>query len=213
MRRGMAFAICCAILLVFAIVGSAVIVYASTDGATADQHARRLTNEFIATPTVPPPTAADICNSIEYAGWAVDRVVPCYRAVAAERGWAPEIIDAWQPWLITDPWGVVAKESRGCWNLTFGDIIGFGEPCTEMRGDQGGEDSGFGQATRAWYGDNGLLCRNHGVCSKWQIISDPYSSMLYSVILLVEYDGSSPWCFTRPWNSLRYHQCWLAPDR
>lgn len=30
-------------------------VSASTDGVTADQYARRLSNEFVATPTIPPP--------------------------------------------------------------------------------------------------------------------------------------------------------------
>lgn len=209
----MAVALWAALIAILAVaVGAACVAYADEE-ATADQHARRLSNEFIATPTVPPPSAADVCNGIEYVGYAVERAVPCYRAVAAERGWAPDIVDAWQPWLITDPWGVLAKESRGCWNLTFGDVIGFGEPCTEMRGGNDGEDAGFGQATLAWYGRNALLCKNHGVCSSRQIIESPYASMLYSVILLVEYDGSGPWCFTRPWNSTGYHQCWRAPDR
>lgn len=163
----------------------------------------------------PPPTARVVCNMATY--YAYDNGVDspaakCYRAVAAEEGWSAQKIAAWQPFLITEFSGVIQGEASSCWNLRGGDRIAAGEPCTAVRRTSSpGDDTGWGQATRSLWGSNAHLCLAFGVCHWSQIISDPHSSMLNSVIRVVDYNGSQPWCFAG-W-AITYHQCWEAPDR
>lgn len=182
--------------------------------ATADTAERQAMVQ--ATDTVPPLTARDVCNGLVYYSYRVEEARICYRAVAAERGWLPQTIDVWQPFVVdeTDS-SILAGESAYCWNMRRGDLVNIGAPCTEKwhwRGNQ--EDSGWGAATYVWYNPStGPLCLGYGYCSGAEIVASPYDSMLASVILLIELDGSGPWCFTRPWNSIGYHDCWEAPDR
>lgn len=165
--------------------------------------------------TLPPPSAAEVCNSMDYYAYANGADQPaalCYRAVAAEQGWDVAKIAAWQPFLITEFSGVIQGESSSCWNLRGGDRIAAGENCLNVRRTSSpGDDTGWGQATRSLWGSNAFLCKTFGVCSWQQIIESPYSSMLNSVIRVVDYNGSQPWCFAG-W-ARDYHQCWEAPDR
>lgn len=167
-------------------------------------------------PPPPPPTAAEVCNSMEYfayANGADQSAAICYRAVAAEQGWDAAKIAAWQPFLITEFSGVIQGESSSCWNLRGGDRIGAGENCLNKRSASNpGEDTGWGQATSSLWGRNAVLCLEFGVCSWRQIIESPYSSMLNSVIRVVDHSGGSrAWCWVR-WAQV-YHECWEAPDR
>jgi hypothetical protein len=182
--------------------------------ATTFQTADRL-ERYQATPTLPPPpqTAREVCNIQTYIAYDPGPSRICWRAVTAERGWTQAEIDAWQPFVIDEFSGVLQGESVHCWNLRFGDRVNAGEPCTQARLLHRGEDAGFGAATLSWYGRNATLCKNHGVCSAEQIVAEPYTSMLYSVVLLVEYDGRGPWCFRTPWDAWYYHDCWEAPGR
>lgn len=180
--------------------------------------------------TLPPPTARDVCNALIYTRFGVEAVETCFRAVTFEQGWLQADIDRWVPWVIHHPQGVMYGESEHCPYRVGGDLVTdecLTYRCAATAGKDpirynqlglpyckgGGEDTGFGQATRSWWGPGGLICKNHGYCSRDAIVATPYDSMLASIVLLIEYDGSGPWCFTKPWNAYNYHHCWDAPDR
>lgn len=162
--------------------------------------------------TLAPPTAAEECNYRIYVAYDPFPVVGCYRAVAAEQGWSVAKIDAWQPFLVTEFSSVTQGESSQCWNLRGGDRIAAGQPCAAVqRTRYPSDDTGWGQATRSLWGPTAHLCVSFGVCSWQQILADPYSSMLNSVVRVVDYAGSQPWCWAQ-W-AREYHDCWEAPDR
>jgi hypothetical protein len=198
---------------------SAGLVVASVSaGASTTETADRSERRVQATPTLAPPSAAEVCNSLTYYGYDPKPTYQCFIAVTSERGWMPQTQDAWDDFLVWDFAGVIQGESSHCWNMRFGDRIGAGEPCTSKRGPGTGEDSGFGQATCVLYCAHrgGVLCLKHGYCSGAEIVASPFDSMLASVVLLVEMGrpngGSDPWCYDA--RARDYHDCArLAPDR
>lgn len=181
---------------------------------TADRAERRL-NATQVTDTIPPPPrpASDICNSLTYRSYDSRPSGICFRAVTAERGWSRARIDSWFPFIVSEFSGVIQGESAHCWNVRRGEIIEGGRVCNEANKTRhtNAEDVGFGQATSSLWGSRGVLCVKHGVCSPGQILASPYTSMLYSIVLVVEELGSQPWCYDSRARS--YHQCWEAPDR
>lgn len=196
------------------VLGFAGIAHSATTTQTAD----RMAGDFIylGGDPEPPPTARVVCNMATYYAYDNDADSPaakCYRAVAAEEGWSAQKIAAWQPFLITNFSGVIQGESSSCWNLRGGDAIAAGENCLNKRSARyPGEDTGWGQATSSLWGRNAVLCINFGVCSPQHILESPHSSMLNSIIRVVDHSGGSrAWCWTG-W-AVTYHQCWTAPDR
>lgn len=203
----------------FATAASAVVVSGTAlgfaAGASVLETADRLERRQVVD-TLAPPTAREVCNSLTYVAYNALPVVQCYRAVTAERGWHVSTIDAWQAWLITDPWSVTQGESSQCPNLRGGDRIVAGENCLNKRSDPSpGSDTGFGQVTSIWYGHGDYLCER-GYCGWQSIVASPFDSMVASVVLPVEmgrpWGGSDPWCRFAQW-AFEYHRCERAPDR
>lgn len=164
-------------------------------------------------PPPPPPSARQVCNSLTYVAYDPGPSGTCFRAITQERGWGGKT-DLWFPFIVSEFSGVIQGESGHCWNVRRNEIIEAGEVCNEAnktRIGPLGDDVGFGQATSVWHGRNGWLCREHGYCGVNSILASPYDSMLATIVLLVEYQGSAPWCYSS--HARSYHQCWEAPDR
>jgi hypothetical protein len=169
--------------------------------------ARRELNAQQITDTVPPPpTIRQTVNALPYQHYNDVPAMKAYRLVAAERGWSSQRIEAWAP-FVRD---VMLGESAFCWNRRRGDIVASYSMCVITR--QGRyEDVGFGQVTTSFYGRDGLLCTQYGICSSAQILASPYDSMLWSLVVPIELDGSHPWCFNS--RARAYHPtCASAPD-
>jgi hypothetical protein len=151
-------------------------------------------------PEPPPPTAAEVCNTLVYDFEEMYGPMICFRAVAAEQG-IVHIAEA-EPWIFD----VIVKESGGCPFIRGGDRdIPVG--CTpKHRGS--GSDVGFGQATYSYYGPGGKLCTVYGICSSWQILASPYDSMLNSVVRVAILDGRYGYCDYE--GAPRYHACSLV---
>lgn len=184
-------------------------------GATVNERPIR-GGQIVVDDTIPPPpmSARQVCNSLTYVAYDPGPSGLCFRAVTAERGWSAERIASWFPFIVSEYSGVIQGESGHCWNVRRNEIIEAGEVCNEAnktRIGPLGDDVGFGQATSVWHGRNGWLCTEHGYCGVHSILASPYDSMLATIVLLVEYQGSGPWCFDA--RSRNYHQCWEAPDR
>lgn len=172
---------------------------------TADTQARRLDNAHQITSTLPPPSTRSQVNALAYQHYNDVPAMAAYRLVAAERGWGAARIEAWAP-FVRD---VMLGESAFCWNRRRGDVVeSYSLGCVITR--QGTHDDvGFGQVTASFYGHDASLCTGYGICSMGQILASPYDSMLWSVVVPIELDGSRPWCYSSAARS--YHKCWLAP--
>lgn len=177
-----------------------------SNGATAIEQADRIGNQQQATPTDPPPSIRDTVNAITYQHYNDLPALKAYRLVAAERGWDSSRIEAWAP-FVRD---VMLGESAFCWNRRRGDIVRSYSVGCIITQEGRYEDVGFGQVTTSFYGSTGLLCTRYGVCSMQQILASPYDSMLWSIVVPIELDGSHPWCYSGAARS--YHNCRLAPD-
>lgn len=139
----------------------------------------------------------------------VEPVRQTFASVACKRGWEPERIRAWWP-FIQD---VVMKESMGCFNLRRAPVFvrgtGWGDSCVDnLVRNRNTEDSGYGQVTRSGWGPRGVVCRQAGLCSPAQIIESPYNSMT-ALLVFVENNGKQPWCYSA--RARRFHNCSLAP--
>lgn len=158
------------------------------------------------TPTVPPPDARTTVNSLTFQHYNDIPAMTAFRLVAGERGWTAEWIKAWEPFVHD----VMLGESAFCWNRRRGDEVRpYSVGCVITR--QGThEDVGFGQVTSSFYGRDGLLCTRYGVCSMDRILASPYDSMLWSIVVPIELDGSHPWCWDA--RARAYHPtCRYAP--
>lgn len=155
----------------------------------------------------PPPTIRQTVNALTYQHYNDVPAMKAYRLVAAGRGWPSSRIEAWAPFVHD----VMIGESAFCWNRRRGDTVApYSVGCIITH--QGTHDDvGFGQVTRSFYGSNGLLCTMYGVCASGQILASPYDSMLWSIVVPLELDGSGPWCYSARARS--YHPaCRWAPD-
>jgi hypothetical protein len=163
------------------------------------------------TDTLPPSppllTARQIVNLLPYAYSHPEPAMQAYRIVATEHGWTSARIEAWAP-FVND---VMKGESYYCWNLLRGGIMVGTDSC-QLQSQGTHEDAGFAQLTSiSGWGAGLWMCVEHGICSRWDVIRDPWTSM-ESFLWLLERDGSKPWCFNS-W-AIRYHHCnVLAPDR
>lgn len=168
--------------------------------------ARRMLNAHQVTDTVPTPSIREMVNALPYQHYNDVPAMKAYRLTAVSWGWDSARIEAWAPFV----YDVMIGESAFCWNRRRGDIVKSYSMCVITQ--QGRyEDVGFGQVTTSFYGADGLLCTKYGVCSSGQVLASPYDSMLWSVIVPIELDGSHPWCFNS--RARAYHKCGLAPDR
>lgn len=162
------------------------------------------------TDTLPPPpvpkTPRQRVNEIHYQFMNEAPAKEAWFIVTKANGWSPEKQAAWWPFSRD----VLLGESGFCPNRLRGDVMPFpNEGCVQTRQGQY-EDAGFAQLISVHYGPGMWLCVEHGICSKWTIISEPWISMEVFIWLL-DREGSQPWCFA-DW-ARRYHRCDLAPDR
>lgn len=161
------------------------------------------------TDTLPPPpvspTPREIVNGLPYGWMKAEPALEAFQIVARANGWSEGDIEAWTPFMDD----VLYGESRYCWNVINTPTMGDESICEVLHNGHN-EDAGFGQLTAVHYGKGQWLCVEYGICSKYQIIQDPWTSMEV-VVWLIERQGSFPWC----WNSWAqgYHKCYLAPDR
>lgn len=153
----------------------------------------------------PPPSPQDIVNGLPYEHFNPEPAMEAFRIVASELGWSANKIAAWSPFAED----VMRVESAFCWNRLRGDEMVPYSMCVQVR--QGPHtDAGFGQVTPiAGYRPGLWMCEDHGICSKWDIIQDPWHSM-YAMVLLMERDGKFPWCYDA--RARRLHDCGLAPS-
>lgn len=133
--------------------------------------------------------AADYVNGLTYGWHNMAAPMEAFRVVAISRGWTQTAIDRWTPFTFD----LIAKESGGCPNTKGGDLFVEGT-CDQYTRHGHAEDSGFGQATYSLFGPTGVTCKALGVCSQAQVIADPWTSMLASVVLPLELLGRYPWC-------------------
>jgi hypothetical protein len=127
-----------------------------------------------------------------------------YRIVARHRGWTPSQIKSWETAIAN----IMMGESGFCPNVLRGAVLANPKGCVLKR--QGRySDAGFGQLIGIHYRLSkknpgaGWLCREEGLCSKWQIINSPYQSMT-ALLALIERSGTKGWCYNRA--ARRYHR-------
>ena len=159
-----------------------------------------------ATPTLPPPlTPQQVVNALPYAVSQPGPAMEAYRIVAAHLGWSAATIEAWAPFAEDVMYG----ESQFCWNRIGGDAMVYPpDGCRKSR-EGHSSDAGFGQVTPiAGYRSDLWMCQEYGMCSKWDIVQDPWHSML-AMVLLMEREGRQPWCYDD--FARKYHDCTLAP--
>ncbi len=177
--------------------------------------ATRVRNAHQVGDTLPLPDPKVIVNALPYEHMNPEPAKQAFYLMTSLRGcprtkyiecWDKATQDAWWPHVNN----VMLGESGYCPNRFRGDTMVPYSMCVQER--QGPhEDAGFGQATSAWHGRNGLTCKLEGICGKWAVIESPWNSMLGSVIVPLEQAGSQPWCWDA--RARRYHPtCHDAPD-
>lgn len=177
------------------------------DAGTARRAAER-SGSYQATDTVPIPDPRAVVNAIDYQFMNPEPAKEAWFIMTeVVLGWDDAKQAAWWPFARD----VMLGESGFCWNRFRGDEMPFpADGCRQVR--QGPHsDAGFGQVTPVLYGRGNLLCVDLGICSKWTVIQDPWTSML-SMIWVMDKLGSQPWCYDA--RAIAYHSCnRLAPDR
>lgn len=184
--------------------------------------ATRVMNAHQTGDTLPLPDPKVIVNSLPYQHYNPEPAKQAWYLMTSLRGcpqtkyiacWDEATQDAWWPFI----YDVMKGESAFCPNRFRGDVMIPYSMCVHEldangRPKQGiHEDAGFGQATSAWHGRNGLSCKLEGLCGKWAIIESPWNSMLGSVIVPLEQAGSQPWCWDA-WARDYHPTCYDAPD-
>ena len=179
-------------------------------GVTVDVTADRVGNAHPVGPAVPNPDPVTYVNSLPYRFYDPEPAETAWYVVTmVEFGWDQARQDAWWPFAKD----VMLGESGFCWNRLRGDEMQptIGVDCVAGQIRQGRhEDAGFGQVTWVLYGPHSTMCQQRGICSRWTVIQDPWTSMVAMVHAMNE-QGSQPWCYDR--RALAHHDCWLAPDR
>ena len=148
------------------------------------------------TPAPPLPDAVTLCNSLTYGVGLAEPALQCFRAVAGYRGWTERQIDSW---MIAAK-DIMKGESGFCPNVLGGARwTGYCEIIRQGRKS----DAGFGQLISIHYRPGRWLCKEEGLCSKWDIIASPFNSMT-AMVAMIEKSGVQPWCFAN-W-ARRYHR-------
>lgn len=131
-----------------------------------------------------------------------DPAMATFRTVARYRGWSQQQIQSWEI-AVRD---IMKGESGFCPNMLGGARLANTEGC--IIGRQGRRsDAGFGQVISIHYKHTtpgtGWLCKQEGLCSKWQIIGSPWNSMT-ALLALIERSGTQGWCYSR--SARKHHR-------
>ena len=124
-----------------------------------------------------------------------DPAMATFRTVAKYRGWSAQQIQSWEVAV----YDIMKGESGFCPNMLGGARIAKTQGCIIAR--QGRRsDAGFGQLISIHYRytrpGTGWLCKQEGLCSKWQIVGSPWNSMT-ALLALIERSGTHGWCYSR----------------
>ena len=153
--------------------------------------------------SVTPPTPCDVektrVNAQPYFANNPAPAMDAFRAVARCRGWSQGHIDSWAI-AVED---IMRFESGFCYNRLGGSLINDGANCDSLRQGRR-EDAGFGQLISIHY--KGWLCAQEGLCSKWEVIATPWSSMT-ALLALIERSGTSGYCYNAYARSLHKRTC------
>lgn len=141
-------------------------------------------------------------NRRVYSWGVAEPAMATFRTVAAYRGWTPQEIRSWE----TAIYDIMKGESGFCPNMLGGARLASTQGCVIAR--QGRRsDAGFGQLISIHYRytrpGTGWLCKQEGLCSKWQIIGSPWNSMT-ALLALIERSGTQGWCYNA--SARRHHR-------
>jgi len=134
-------------------------------------------------------------NNRVYSWGVSEPAMATFRTVAAYRGWSYQQIQSWEVAV----YDIMKGESGFCPNMLGGARLARTEGCVLAR--QGRRsDAGFGQLISIHYRytrpGTGWLCKQEGICSKWQIVGSPWNSMT-ALLALIERSGTYGWCYSR----------------
>lgn len=132
-------------------------------------------------------------NKRVYSWGVAEPAMATFRTVAAYRGWTPQEIRSWEIAI----YDIMEGESGFCPNILGGARLASTQGCVIAR--QGRRsDAGFGQVISIHYRytrpGTGWLCKQEGLCSKWQIVGSPWNSMT-ALLALIERSGTQGWCY------------------
>lgn len=156
--------------------------------------------------SVTPPTPCDVekgrINSLTYNYDDPTPAMDAARTVARCRGWNQAQIDSWQIALQD----IMRFESGFCPNVLNGArMAGNGAGCVLSRQGRKG-DSGFGQLISIHYRPGAWLCSQEGLCSKWDVIATPWSSMT-ALVAMIERSGTAGYCYNSGARRLHRATC------
>ncbi len=170
-----------------------------TASLPADAHLEAVRVDPPETTAPPPPdpcTLEQYVNELPYRWQDKGPTSIAYPIVAACLGWTPATIDFYRAGIIDD---IFVGESGHCPNNSGGSRVD--ENChVYHRGT--GDDNGLFQITRAGWGANGVLCRDHGYCTAESIRGTPWHSMRAGLILIMR-SGKFPWTWDA--SACAYH--------
>lgn len=146
----------------------------------------------------PEPTAWFQVNTAPYSYDSYEPVHQAFTTVATWRGWTPEEIEAWRPFIVDD---LIRNESHGCYNVRAGGAVFAswdGAGCVLARNGRH-QDAGFGQVVLRY---NDWLCPQEGYCSPDEITVTAWDSM-NAALAVIEHSGVGPWQYNA--HALRVH--------
>ena len=164
-------------------------------------------------PNGSPPAVETMPTEYHYAD--PGPAMQAWRVVTAERGWTPENVAKWTPFVQA----VMLGESAYCPALRRGAVVD-GDCNIIKQGPH--SDSGFGQVLMGYPKKNGWrwggtswslnehaswLCGQEGLCTPDDVVASPHASMT-AFVALIERSGKSPWCYGK---HARSQKCRLAP--
>lgn len=188
----------------------------STTTTSVETSIETTTTEVSTTTTQQPTTTTQIVYTPEqikyfdmvhvnrqvYSWGVAEPAMATFRTVAAYRGWSSQQIQSWE----TAVYDIMKGESGFCPNMLGGARLASTQGCIIAR--QGRRsDAGFGQLISIHYRHTtpgtGWLCKQEGLCSKWQIIATPWNSMT-ALLALIERSGTRGWCYNA--SARRHHR-------
>lgn len=128
-------------------------------------------------------------NGLAYSYDLKAPVIEAFRTVTACRGWTAAETASWE----TAVWDIALKEAHACWNVRYGARFAAWDGAGCVLSKKGSGASGYGQITSVLHP---ITCRLANLCSGPAIVASPYTSML-SLVVLIEDQGVSPWCYDR----------------
>jgi hypothetical protein len=125
-------------------------------------------------------------NTLTYNHGDAKPAMEAYRVRTQQRGWTARETKSWETAIAN----IMMGESGFCPNLLRGATLKSAKGCV-IRNQGPNSDAGFGQIVLRY---SPWLCAQEKLCSKWDIIHNPWNSMT-ALIALIEKNGTFPWCY------------------